>query len=161
MKLGDLINTTHWLSVELTLLELYPNVKEMIEEHRNVYEKLEQLEPEHCNMEIVLSECKDDFDDEPEVYIDVSGRKPKVVNSISYALEFTEWKKWLGMELAYETIANFSELEIITHCLYEMTFVDYEESEIQEQFDNIKNVADKYEKLTEDEKKIKPFHLKN
>jgi len=88
------------------------------------------LQPEESDMNIVFTECDCDMDEESEIktYVDVSGRKKeKDKNSMtdSYAIEFVEWKKWLGMDLENETMNNFNELEIIAHCLYEMTFYGY------------------------------------
>jgi len=158
MKLYDLIKSNNWLSVELTLLRLYPDQKSMIDEYRNVFEKLNFLEPEESDMNIVFTECDCDMDEESEIktYIDVSGRKKeKDKNSLtdSYAIEFVEWKKWLGMDLENETINNFNELKIIAHCLYEMTFCGYAEEEIKEQFDTINYSIEEYKNMTEEEKK--------
>ncbi|TXK73345.1 DUF6557 family protein [Mesonia sp. HuA40] len=155
MLLNDLINSTHWFSVEMTILKLYPEIKNVIEEYKKVFEKIKLMYPEPCEMEIVLTECEDNYDEEMTTYVDVSGRKLNEVESQSYALEFTEWKKWLGMKIANETVEKFTELEIISHCLYEMTFVDYEEDEIQEQFNSIKKIASEYKNLTEEERKDK------
>ena len=164
MKLNDLIKSNSWLSVEMTLLRLYPDQINMIDEYRNVYEKLKFMQPEEDEMNIVLAEYECDVDEESEIktYVDVSGRKKdKEINSItdSFALEFVEWKKWLGMDLATETIENFNELEIISHCLYEMTFIDYEEEDIKEQFDMINKRVEEYKELTEEEKKLKTITL--
>lgn len=164
MKLNNLIKSNHWLSVQLTLLQLYPGQEAMVDDYRNVFEKLKCLVPEDYDMNIVLNEYDRDPDDESEIrtYVDVSGRKDEgISDSItnSYALEFVEWKKWLGMDLASETITNFSELEIIAHCLYEMTFVDYNEDEIKEQFNAINDRIEEYKNLTEKEKKEKTLTL--
>jgi len=35
------------------------------------------------------------------------------------------------MDISEESLADFSEKEIIVHCLYEMTFVGFSEEEIQ------------------------------
>lgn len=158
MKLKDLIISNNWLSVELSLLRLYPDQKKIIDEYRNVFEKLRFLEPEDYDMSIVLTEYNCDKDDESEkgTYVDVSGRKSikeKNILTDSYAIEFIEWKNWLGMDLATETTKNFSDLEIVAHCLYEMTFVGYEEEEIQEQYDTIKKEIEEYKNLTEEEKR--------
>jgi len=51
------------------------------------------------------------------------GTKDEQGRTIGYAIEFTEWKQWLGMDIASVTLKRFLELEIITHCLYEMTFI--------------------------------------
>jgi hypothetical protein len=158
MKLKDLIKLYNWLSVELTLLKLYPDQVTMVDDYRKVFERLTFLESENYNMSIVLAEYNCDLDDESEIstYVDVSGRKiendPNTLTD-SYAIEFLDWKKWLGMDLAPETIQNFSELEIIVHCLYEMTFMGYNEEEIKEQFYQINNRVEEYNNFTEEEKK--------
>jgi hypothetical protein len=164
MKLNDLLKSNNWLSIELTLLRLYPDQIELADEYRNVFEKLRFLEPENYDMSIVLTEYDCDFDDENDIrtYVDVSGRKKEIdPNSLSdsYAIEFVEWKKWLGMEIAPETIKKFSELEIIAYCLYEMTFIGYVEEEIKEQFDQINDTVKQYKKLTADEKMEKTISL--
>jgi cell division septum initiation protein DivIVA len=56
------------------------------------------------------------------------------------------------MNLATETTNNFNELEIIAHCLYEMTFCGFNEEEIKEQFDTINDSIEEYKNMTEEEK---------
>jgi len=63
------------------------------------------------------------------------------------------------MDLAPETTKKFSDLEIIAHCLYEMTFIDYNEEEIKEQFDKINDRVEEYKNLTKEEKKEKTITL--
>ena len=166
MKLQQLIKSYDWLSVELTLIQLYPDQVERLDDYRAVFEKLRTIEPVFDDqMELMLVEYDSDPIDEGDevaTYVDVSGRlitPDPESHSNSYALEFTEWKKWLGMNLAKETEANFTELEIIAHCLFEMTFIDYEESSIQEEFKRIKGIADEYQSLSNDEKRKKTFTL--
>ena len=165
MKLYDLIKSNNWLSVELTLIKLYPDQDKMLDEYRNVYEKLKIIEPvDYDELEIILTEydCDPNFESDKETYVDVSGQKrildPNAITN-GYAIEFLEWDKWLGMDLARETIINFSELEIIAHCLYEMTFIDYEEDEIQEQFNSINDRIEEFKKLTDEEKEQKTVSL--
>jgi hypothetical protein len=165
MKLYDLIKSNNWLSVELTLLKLYPDQDKMLDEYRNVYEKLKIIEPvDYDELEIVLTEydCDPNLESDKETYVDVSGQKkipdPNAITN-GYAIEFLEWDKWLGMDLARETIINFSELEIIAHCLYEMTFIDYEEDEIQGQFNSINDRIEEFKKLTDEEKEQKTISL--
>lgn len=164
MKLYDLIKSNNWLSVELTLLRLYPDHEKMLDEYRNVFEKLKITEPIEYELEIVLTECDSDliFEDDKETYVEVSGRKripgPDSITE-SYALEFLEWNKWLGMDLALETIKNFSELEIIAHCLYEMTFISFDEEEIQEQLKSLNDSVEEFNKMTDEEKKQNTISL--
>lgn len=163
MTFNKLIKSNHWLSVELTLLDLYPDQSEIIEKYEKVFHALQTLQPIDNDMLIVLTGYELDSDDETKsTYIDVSGRKlTPDPNSItdSYAIEFVKWENWLGMELAPETKKQFNELEIIAHCLYEMTFCGYEQEEIQEQFDSIQKTADEYESLTDEEKEQKTISL--
>ena len=67
MKLGDLIKLYNWLSIELTLIRLYPDQETMIDDYRNIFEKLKFLVPEEYDMSIVLTENDCDTDDESEV----------------------------------------------------------------------------------------------
>jgi hypothetical protein len=165
MKLYELIKSNNWLSVELTLLKLHPDQDKMLDEYRNIYEKLKITEPaDYDELEIILTEydCDPNYASDMETYVDVSGQKktpdPDAITN-GYAIEFLDWDKWLGMELAAETTKNFSDLEIIAHCLYEMTFVDYEEEAIQEKLKSLTDTVEEYKKLTDEEKKQKKLSL--
>jgi rubrerythrin len=165
MKLFNLIKSNNWLSSELTLLGLYPDQEEVLDEYRKVFEKLQTTEPaEYDELEIILTEydCDLNFENEKETYVDVSGQKkipdPDSITN-GYAIEFLGWDKWLGMYLAPETLNKFSELEIIAHCLFEMTFVDYEEEAIQQKFKSISDTVEEYKKLTDEEKNQKTISL--
>ena len=57
------------------------------------------------------------------------------------------------MGIAPEIIKNFTEPEIIAHCLYEMTFIGFEEEEIKEQFKLLKYEMEEFDKMTDEEKK--------
>jgi len=160
MKLKDLIDSNNWLSVKLILLELYPDQEVVLEEYQNVFDQLKFSQPENSDMSIVLTEYDSDSDeeDETESYVDVSGKKrvkEENLQTDSYAIEFVKWKEWLGMDLAPQTIDNFTELEIIAHCLYEMTFISFDEKEIQEQLDTLKERVEEYKGLTDEEKNEK------
>lgn len=159
MTFYELIKSQHWLSIEHTFLDLYPDQKEIMVEYRRVFESLLIMQPVNDEMLIVLTEIEFDTDNKSQpksTYVDVSGRKLKPeLNSIndSYAMEFVKWENWLGMKLAPETLENFMELEIISHCLYEMTFCGYEQDEIQDQYASINKSIEDFKHLTEEEKK--------
>ena len=143
MRFREIIKSYDWSSVETTLLRLYPDQKDTIDGHRSVFDCLQIIQSEKDDTLIVLTECPTDTDDKTEpksTYVAVSGRE-QVPNSAgiteSCALEFTRWEKWLGMNLAPETTKNFNDLEIIAHCLFEMTFYGYNQNEIQKQLDSI------------------------
>jgi len=151
----------------MTLLNLYPDQKESIDGYRVVFERLQTMEPVFDDMLIVLKECACDLGEEDgsaSTYVDVSGRKlvpePDSLTD-SYALEFVKWENWLGMELTPETIENFSELEIIAHCLYEMTFCGYDQDEIQAQLASINIIAEDCQNLSEEEKDQQTISLED
>ncbi len=71
---------------------------------------------------------------------------------VSYAIEFTDWAEWLGMEVDPTTLASYEELEILSHCLWEMTFMGYTPEAIQqarEQLDQARKSVDRlsYEEI--------------
>ncbi len=147
-----LIKNNAWLNIELTLLELYPDEKKNIAGYQKMFNQLQLLSPTPTEISIVVKWETDDFDGTK--YVDVSGKynNPKTEEEeFSQALEFTPWNEWLAMKIATESLQDFSELEILSHCLYEMTFVGFEEEEIQEKIQNIEAEAEKYINMTEEE----------
>ena len=90
-------------------------------------------------------------------YVGVSGRKKDSANdgheiTPFYAIEFTPWDEWLSMEIDSNTISEFAELDIIAHCLYEMTFIGFDETKIQGELNHLDKTAEAVENMTEEEK---------
>ena len=84
------------------MLKLYPEQHQTFQSYRNVFEKLKILPAKDHELLIVLIEypCDPNFETDRKTYVDVFGRKKeKDPNDITdgYALEFVEWKEWLGM----------------------------------------------------------------
>ncbi len=162
MNLKQLIQKNAWLSVSAILLKLYPKEENNIQGYQTVFEKLMMMTPAVNDMVIVISNEKDDFDGEE--YVDVSGKYKHPKNEeeeFSHAIEFTPWKKWLGMDISTESLKEFTELEILAHCLYEMTFVDFDEKDIKEKLDNLERTLEDYEIMTEEEKREKTTSLED
>jgi cell division septum initiation protein DivIVA len=65
----------------------------------------------------------------------------------------TPWNEWLGMTISKQTAEEFTELEIISHCLYEMTFMGYDEAEIQDFKSDLEKRVDDFKNMSEEEKK--------
>lgn len=156
MKFKDILKNTTWLRIENKLLELYPDEKNNISGYEKVYNDLLLMKPKSQNISIVLSLHTDEFDNTE--YVDVSGKNnfPEEDNNehtFSLALEFAAWREWLGMDIEEDTLQNFSKLEIIAHCLYEMTFVSFEEDEIQDKLKNLEKEVEDIKNMTEEEKK--------
>ena len=88
------------------------------------------MEPEIIDMSIVITKEKED----DEEYVDVSGlyNNPKNVGEkYSQGIELVPWRKWLGMDMSKESLKNYLNQEIVVRCLYEMTFLGFNEKEIR------------------------------
>lgn len=154
MKLQELIKTHDWQSVELTLVKLYPEQEKSIEGYKEVFQKLLQMTPTESDMQIVLEQ---QFDEESplESYVHVSGRPPVPEDSTQsgdMAIEFVPWAEWLAMSIHPEALKEFNELEIISHCLFEMTFAGFDEEKIQQQMDDMEKSVEELKNMTEEEK---------
>ncbi|TVZ28573.1 hypothetical protein JM83_3707 [Gillisia sp. Hel_I_86] len=162
MTLQQLVQCNSWLSISAILLEIYPDEEKSLEGYETVFEKLLMMASEETDMTIVIKAVKDAFDEEE--YVDVSGKYNHPQNeeqSFSQAIEFTSWKKWLGMDICKESLKDFSELEILAHCLYEMTFVGFEEKGIQKELNDLEKTVEDYETMTEEEKQKNRISLED
>jgi hypothetical protein len=162
MILKKLLQTNSWLSVSAILLELYTEQEKNISGYEELYEKLLFMNAEDSEITICVENVEDDFDGEQ--YVDVCGKYlfPKnEEEEYSQAIEFTAWNKWLGMEISEESLQSFTELEIIAHCLFEMTFVGFEEEEIQEKLNALEQDVEEYKNMTDEEKKANKTSLED
>jgi len=162
MTFKKLIQSNSWLSIETILLELYPDEEKNISGYQDVFEKLLFMNAEDSEITIDVVHQKDDFDGEE--YVDVSGsyKHPKnEEEKFSQAIEFIAWNKWLGMDISQESLLHFSELEIISHCLYEMTFIGFEEEDIREEFKTIENSIEDYKNMTDEEQNANTTSLED
>jgi len=79
-------------------------------------------------------------DDEDEAYIDVGGRGR---TGERWALCFTDWSDWKGMEVIDETGQALTVDQIAAHLFYEMTWYGFPEQMIakrEELFDQVEEV---------------------
>jgi hypothetical protein len=132
MKFQDLIHKHPWPEIHTALVRLYPDHESEIEGYQTVFEKLKKLTPLPTDLrlrvELVYSEHSGEF------HIEAKGIGPSQENGDTgslFALEFTPWVKWLGMELDTKTLDKFSEFDIVAHCLYEMTFFGFTQEDIK------------------------------
>jgi len=156
MTLDQLIKSHSWLSVKLTLESLFPDQNNLMDDYERIFESLRFMEAEETNLTIKVHLVNDDFDDTS--YVDVSGYNTSPEDntdefSHSLAIEFTPWQEWLGMSVDTDSLHNFSELEIIAHCLNEMTYAGFEQEDIQAEIERIKKMADNYTNMTPEEKR--------
>jgi hypothetical protein len=156
MKLGDLIKDSSWLSVEIVFSRIYPDQVSFLENYEAVFNELKVLKPKDSSITIIIRNVIDEFDNEE--YVSLSGydnlkvTKSKNLITESLALEFTPWAELLGMSIDQESIRSFTLHEIICHCLHEMTFMGFNQKEIDDEWQKIKKAADDFKHMTKEEK---------
>jgi len=159
MKLSDIIHRNNWLSIEMTFRKLYQSEEDDINAHKEAFDELLLLPEESSDIQIEIRHIKDD----EEEYYEVCGIEKIQENGEEktehLAIEFTPWSEWLGMEISKDTEKKYNELEIISHCLYEMTYAGFTEEEVQNEFSKFKNTVEEYENMTEEEKQKNTISL--
>ena len=152
MKLVDLIQKFRWDEVQNNgsavgyhnLLRLYPDQENSLAGYEHVYGTLLSTFPVETNLRIMVAQSATIIvehvqEDVQGEYWDVSGKGGETETSC--AIEFQPWGAWLGMEIANETRPRCSEMDILCHCLWEMTFFGYTPKEVQEIYDDILQTA--------------------
>ena len=124
MKLSELISRYTWQEVEPLYIQLYPKQKRSRKKAREAFEYIQSLKPVGYEMRIHLEYQ----DDEAGGYHDVSGRDGCLRENGQeecFGLFLMDWDEWLGMEIEAETLEKYSELDILCHCFWEMTWCGY------------------------------------
>ncbi|MBF0548260.1 MAG: hypothetical protein HQM08_27735 [Candidatus Riflebacteria bacterium] len=168
LKFRTLIEKYSWGDVWPTFRKLYPDQKKSREGYKQVFSELRTLKPKATKMRIVVEEVPAERDQEG--YVHVSGKNgtlKKIVRSKqfnddgksdpeeSFAIEYTPWEEWLGMRIDQPSAERFSEVEIIVHCLWEMTFAGFDQASIKEQINELKRRVEEIKNMTEEERKEK------
>jgi hypothetical protein len=132
MKLHDLIQKHNWEEVRAAIVRLYPDHESELAGYQKVFQKLKTLSPAQTDIQLqidlVYSEHAGEFHIETK---SLRPGEPSTKTGSPFVLEFTPWSEWLGMELNSESLQNFSEFDIIAHCLYEMTFFGFSLEDIR------------------------------
>jgi hypothetical protein len=133
MKLKELIYRNEWLSVEYTLIDLYPDSKEFIEDYKRIFYELKQIVPAKNN--IILEMDRMWEDGKESNLANVYGHDPTLPDTSitkGIAVEFRPWNEWLDFEIGMDAKEEWNELEMICHSLIEMTLDGLTQEEIQE-----------------------------
>lgn len=171
MKLAKLIASVEWAEVKEELLLSYPDAKRSVEGYQLAFSTLQKLDANEADMRLIVRETfQEEFDESP--YTEVTGRNGTLNKELGdfkyleesvdseyanaeteYALSLTPWEQWLGMELDKESLNNYTAPQIVVHCLREMTFHGFKQSQIQEERDELQRRIDELDAMTEEEKK--------
>lgn len=117
------------------LNELYPDAKDSLKGYKKALSELRQTKPSSSQVSIEVTKVIDN----EETYIDVSGSKTST--KLSYSLEFLPWNKWLGMKIAKKSLLHYNYLDIVCHCLWEMTFISFSQKDIAKELQGLKDSA--------------------
>jgi DNA gyrase/topoisomerase IV subunit A len=135
--------------VEIILLELYPDQIKLIDTYEHIFKDLQLKEPIESVIQLILKQHTNDNDPDDN-YVEVSGLD---LDETALGLDFTPWQEWLGMDLSVATLENFTELEIIAHCLWEMTFIGFDEVHIQNELSSLQQSIEDLQNMTDEERK--------
>ena len=176
MKFYEIISDVDWRKVAKSLIRLYNINENNLQDYFNVFIKLQSLEAKNTNMRICITWVPPDpkWGDKDDIgYWDIHGRDGTLhkdtdgaklfpnaseewLNSeVTWALEFNKWEVWIGMEIDPNTANNIElrKADIVAHILYEMTFVGYDEEEIQDKADELKERVEEVKNMSEEELK--------
>ena len=152
MNFSQLVKSQTWDEVEISLIKIYPTTKPDIEVYKSIFTKLQKLKPLKTKTQIVV-ELHPKSENFPDDYVEVSGFERIDLEDHKFLIEFVPWREWLGMKIHKRSTDAFSELEIITHCLCEMTYAGFNEGDIQNEALLFNRAVDEYERLTDNGRK--------
>lgn len=156
MKFSELVKDVNWQEVKESLQKFYEYNKTELSNHQIVFEKLKYIEPVENDMRITVAFQEPDGWLVEEGYWYVDGKKCTedfADSEVGFALDFTPWNEWLGMEIDQESANDIRLMraDIVALCLYEMTFHGYDESDIQEVFSELEKKVKEIQNMPENE----------
>lgn len=177
MKLAEIIEKVAWAEMKACLLWNYANAEESMTGYAKVFRELRKLQPTSTSMRIFIRKTfREGLDDEP--YTEVVGKNGTLNKELEdfkylnksedsdyanaeaeYALEFQPWEEWLGMEVDSATHQKYAYPEILAHCLWEMTFMGFDQDSIREEKQELERRGDELKNMTEKESKEKLIPL--
>ncbi len=130
------------------LFQLYPDETKNKEGYEKALKELRSLKPKKTDMQISLFRVEEDG----EKWVDISGFDPKEPDT-HWAIEYRPWREWLGMGFVNDTIEDFDPLDVLAHCLWEMTWSGYSQRSIRARWNSIVGRMKEVEKqIKEDDK---------
>lgn len=158
MTLRQLISRYTWLNIKYALLHEYPGAQNHLPGYESVYHYLLLLPAADTDLQIELKRIPStDVINSINHSVDVCGKRqtPHVADAeicIGYALDFTPWAQWLSMPVAAKTLQQFSETEIIAHCLKAIGFHGFDEATVQHKAQSMSSELDFLESMTDAQK---------
>ena len=155
MILKDLLDEVEFEDVFVELKKLYyddESEEELLDIYDN-YEKtfnaLRNKQPSFDGENFIIKidktfewghDDKNNYVETEEFYWNVHGINRDT--NQSYGIEFSSWDKWLGWDVDRSQVKNIGENIYVAHILWEMTYMGFEEDEIQEIVSGLKSMVD-------------------
>jgi hypothetical protein len=132
---GELFRTVPFGDVVAALKALYVDIDEP--SYRAAWDRIVMLEPTPSDLvceirRVLASEWND------EAYVDVHGLD---ADGQAWAIEFRPWSEWLSMPLKVSGL-DLTPAQALAHILWEMTFVEYDQDTIQDEWSEIRERAE-------------------
>ncbi len=133
MTLKKVIAKSNWERVRQVFLLNYPSQKKTITGYESVYKKLRSKSPASSKMKLYCEQQEPTIkgDEQFHELYGIDGTKREDGELEKFSLSLSPWSLWLGSSLSKEILSNYTIEEIISHCLYEMTFHGFSEAEIK------------------------------
>ena len=135
MIFKELFDKVEKLKILKTMLDVYPDQECNLVAYDKMFDKLIVLEADK-NPDMVLAVLPEEDYFSGTIVDDVVGFSIK--NQQTYAIDFTPWKEWLGMTVCEKSLNYYGVDIFMVHCLYEMSFVSFDEDEIEHEVDILK-----------------------
>lgn len=153
MTFKELINRNKWADVKENLLQIFPDQDELMDAYETVYHDLMKIEPVSSSFIIQIDPNSDEeyMDQEFEVNC-ISDEIDEETGEEDWTdIELESWEVSLGMEISDKTAEEFTELEIIVHCLNQMTMLGFTEEDIQTEMQEQISILEEFQKLSPEE----------
>src|SRR5262245_6834287 len=146
MILKELQEKCDWDSVSAKLTELYPDQADNLPNYYRAWVEMRPLTPVPSSMMITIGDHHDEQTGKSTYSvsgIEAATGKGSVVRTLEgfrelpYSLSMTKWVEWLGMEIEPQTMSRYSELEIVAHCLFEMTVYGWSQGDVSDFHDEL------------------------
>jgi tetratricopeptide (TPR) repeat protein len=135
-KFAELIKKYTWATVEPVFIKEYPKWKKATNDYDLIFRQLQNLTTVKGRDDMTIHIHYDGhidiraYENHPQTPEDDKG----------YGITITPWEECLGMDVAGTTIEDYSDEEIISHCLWEITFYGYSQETIKKTVDEWRNV---------------------
>lgn len=139
----EILNKVDFEDVWVELVSFYPHMSQTKEKYKTVFESLLSNRPEQNVEEMIIHIDDVDYESEDKSEDGVTEYR---VHGKNNSLEWTgywdisssNWAGWLGFYINNSLLENFSAEQIVSLCLYEMTWFGFSEKKILSRLENLK-----------------------